>query len=334
MVQNKEIVEFSGECTYDGDPAEVYIQFELDNDDTFTFSYCSLAQNDKKLELDPSIIIQFLYNPFEAYSRDVLDKEIDSDTQSMMFDAYMELLAEYEAMNEDASTQEQISVENSANELLANDVVGTYEGGDDECIVVKSVTSAGIVVDTMMLNEGGVGGRTICTNIELPYMEGNINQVKFGDDGNISFSDGSIQVSVNGYADTFRKTSNDIEILAECQNESSAEKTESSGNDSGRYIWPDLLDDPGSFMCSWSSDELITEDEMVELDYYGARIVLNEIYARHGRKFKDQELQEHFDSKIWYSGTIEPENFSDSMLNEVEKQNAKILKNFMERHAN
>ena len=51
----------------------------------------------------------------------------------------------------------------------------------------------------------------------------------------------------------------------------------------------------------------------------------NEIYARHGRKFKSIELMEYFNSKNWYQGTIEPENFDDSLFNEIERYNIDFL---------
>ena len=51
----------------------------------------------------------------------------------------------------------------------------------------------------------------------------------------------------------------------------------------------------------------------------------NEIYARHGRKFKSKELQTYFDSKSWYQGTIEPSAFNENTLNDYEKRNAELL---------
>ena len=43
-------------------------------------------------------------------------------------------------------------------------------------------------------------------------------------------------------------------------------------------------------------------------------IARNEIYARHGRKFNDSELQAYFNSKSWYKGTVNPEDFSTSVF--------------------
>ena len=57
----------------------------------------------------------------------------------------------------------------------------------------------------------------------------------------------------------------------------------------------------------------------------------NEILARHGRRFNDQALQQYFDSKSWYNGTISPDEFDanlDSRLNDVERANIEIIKKY------
>ena len=55
------------------------------------------------------------------------------------------------------------------------------------------------------------------------------------------------------------------------------------------------------------------------------RIARNEIYARHGRMFTDETLQSYFDSKDWYDGYIEPEDFDESVLNEYETSNRDLI---------
>lgn len=52
---------------------------------------------------------------------------------------------------------------------------------------------------------------------------------------------------------------------------------------------------------------------------------INEIYARHGRIFRDAEWSEYFSGKKWYHGTINPDDFSDDMLSEIEKENINFL---------
>lgn len=53
----------------------------------------------------------------------------------------------------------------------------------------------------------------------------------------------------------------------------------------------------------------------------------NEIYARHGRKFNSGELKDYFNTKTWYSGTIAPTAFRDSVLNAYETSNIEFLTN-------
>lgn len=58
------------------------------------------------------------------------------------------------------------------------------------------------------------------------------------------------------------------------------------------------------------------------------RLARNEIFARHGRKFDDAQLQSYFESKSWYNGTIDPDDFSESMLSEIEKKNIELIKKY------
>lgn len=70
-----------------------------------------------------------------------------------------------------------------------------------------------------------------------------------------------------------------------------------------------------------SDKRMISKKELEGFDAEQCRIARNEIYARHGRKFKDQELQEYFDSCDWYEGTVEADKFQDSVLNDYEVAN-------------
>lgn len=82
------------------------------------------------------------------------------------------------------------------------------------------------------------------------------------------------------------------------------------------YILPDS--DKGYYMY----------DNVCELTQRELMLARNEIYARHGRKFNDPEIQAYFDSKSWYHGYIEPEDFPDGVLNEYEEANIELIKAF------
>lgn len=76
-------------------------------------------------------------------------------------------------------------------------------------------------------------------------------------------------------------------------------------------------------------EELSTKpitDEMLEgLFKEDARKLRNEIYARHGKIFKDKDLKRYFSSFDWYKP--DPQ-YSDKVLNEIEKQNAASIFNY------
>ena len=77
-----------------------------------------------------------------------------------------------------------------------------------------------------------------------------------------------------------------------------------------------------------SSKRILADSEVSGLTKSELRLARNEIFARHGRMFDDQELQDYFNSKSWYRGTIRPEDFSESMLSETEKANIETIKKY------
>lgn len=82
------------------------------------------------------------------------------------------------------------------------------------------------------------------------------------------------------------------------------------------------------YIISGSNSRYLTSSDLSSLSSWELKLARNEIYARHGRRFNDSDIQAYFDSKDWYSGTISPENFSDSVLNEYESSNAIYIKQY------
>ena len=80
------------------------------------------------------------------------------------------------------------------------------------------------------------------------------------------------------------------------------------------------------YIFPYSNVSIIRPDELGEKTAAEYRLGRNEIYARHGRKFSSADLQEYFNSKSWYEGTIEPNNFNENVLSKVEIDNIKALK--------
>lgn len=89
----------------------------------------------------------------------------------------------------------------------------------------------------------------------------------------------------------------------------------SVGQSTADYVMPD------------SSTRYLTEGELRTFSAEQLRIMRNEIYARKGRKFKDEKLQAYFNEKIWYQPTVEADDFKDNtMLNDIERANTKLIR--------
>lgn len=76
---------------------------------------------------------------------------------------------------------------------------------------------------------------------------------------------------------------------------------------------------------SYTTVTKYTLQDLSILDSYGLKITRNEIFARHGRMFNAQELQEYFKRQQWYVPQIAANDFDTSCLNEVEKYNVNII---------
>lgn len=96
---------------------------------------------------------------------------------------------------------------------------------------------------------------------------------------------------------------------------SSASKSSKSADDA-EYLLPDS--DTKEYSASYFDG--YTKDEL--------NMFINEIYAKHGRKFKTDSIQKYFDSKSWYQPKVEPDDFDSRVkdfLNDVEYKNVKTI---------
>lgn len=121
------------------------------------------------------------------------------------------------------------------------------------------------------------------------------------------FKDGAFSGKGNSYAYT-------IIDMEQAQQDILYGGTEEITETDGEYIFPD------------SDKETLTLKEIIQVSDADKQMGINEIYARHGRMFNDPEIQDYFDSKSWYKGTIQPEDFDDTILNNIEKQNIDMIK--------
>ncbi|MCM1236147.1 MAG: YARHG domain-containing protein [Ruminococcus flavefaciens] len=92
---------------------------------------------------------------------------------------------------------------------------------------------------------------------------------------------------------------------------------DNSGKNNG-YIFPD------------SDSEYLTKSDVKNLSARKINLAKNELYARHGRKFDREDLQEYFEKCNWYTPLYtakEWDNYGDSyFFNEYEIKNRNLLK--------
>lgn len=86
----------------------------------------------------------------------------------------------------------------------------------------------------------------------------------------------------------------------------------------------------GDYILSDSDTGYLEEADLYGMNVGKLQMAINEIYARRGRRFQNQAIQEFFDSKIWYNGTVPADQFEESVFNKYEAANIALLQEYIE----
>lgn len=84
------------------------------------------------------------------------------------------------------------------------------------------------------------------------------------------------------------------------------------------------------YLLENSDTEYLTKEDLEGFTAEQCRLARNELYARHGRLFDDEELQNYFNSCSWYQGSVSAEDFDESMLSEIEMANRDLIVEYEE----
>lgn len=84
-------------------------------------------------------------------------------------------------------------------------------------------------------------------------------------------------------------------------------------------------DASSEYIIPFSDSEYISYSDLSGLTQAEVTLARNEIYARHGRKFDTDSIREYFESKSWYYPQYNPDDFSESVFNQYEKENIKTI---------
>lgn len=89
-------------------------------------------------------------------------------------------------------------------------------------------------------------------------------------------------------------------------------------------VWVDP-DPSDEYLLPQSSSEYLASSDIADMNKDQLQMAINEIYARHGRKFVLKEVQEYFDSCSWYKGTIDAADFDVNVMNQYEGANLNLM---------
>ncbi len=91
---------------------------------------------------------------------------------------------------------------------------------------------------------------------------------------------------------------------------------------------PETMEVVSEYILPNSNSAYLTEADLAALTKEELRLARNEIYARHGRKFKDSGLNDYFMGKSWYTPLIEADRFNESVFNDYEAANRKLIADY------
>ena len=227
-------------------------------------------------------------------------------------------------------TDSNITKTEEPDNVVDSDVYQGYwniKGNQDRELTIQSITDKTVTFSLWYYRLDAVGNISATLNGNKADFMSDVDGLTFK--GTLTFEKETISVSIteserlympietmkfeekhatswelaNDYADTYNSTDND-----------SVNDSEYGYNSSDSYI----LSDSSSRELSIADISGLSRDQL--------ELARNEIYARHGRKFTNPTLQNYFNSQAWYTGTIEPEDFTDDMLSDIEKSNIQFIK--------
>lgn len=88
----------------------------------------------------------------------------------------------------------------------------------------------------------------------------------------------------------------------------------------------DLLAD---YIFPQSSIAYLTKEDLAGMTAQEVQTAINEIYARHHRKFVREDVQAYFNTKSWYEGYVEADEFDISVMNNYEGYNINLMVEYL-----
>ncbi|XME02624.1 YARHG domain-containing protein [Lachnospiraceae bacterium C1.1] len=216
------------------------------------------------------------------------------------------------------STNSDIDIFNVSANVVWNEIKGHYQDNSGDTVDVDS--ASGIITRFIV---GGNESHTYIENVHSFLGVGDSYLIKVEMDGEkytylYTINNGKeclllgLEDGWDPSIDPYKYVSVQVYVKSSNQANGNAQ----NGVNSGDYI---LFDSDKKYYDK-ATIQSMTKDEL--------RLARNEIYARHGRMFKADDLQSYFNSKSWYKPLYSPDEFDAygrTMLNEYENANLDLI---------
>jgi len=234
-------------------------------------------------------------------------------------------------------------------------LVQTYAQDGARCVVAFTdgqENGSSYAFDDVAALSRSSGVPVYLIGIGSDYDEGSLRQLAGECSGQFYAASGDLASALAEiYADIYRQqqeyyifrytSSNaDVDVASRLVELSFADTAPYTGSDSHDYQTQTVINaDFGDsfrnrdYMLPNSSVQAVTESDLSGMSLAQLRIARNEIYARHGRQFKDAMLNQWFYSKNWYlsvSPKYSPAVFDQSVndLSDLERKNVGVIRDY------
>ena len=229
---------------------------------------------------------------------------------------------ENETLQGEVETQETTVLEKGGSYTWQEITVTFPENWEDKCLIMENETGFSIYQKASYEKENGLG--FICGFSRLEeavYYGSGETMLGYTDDGVFYYINRPTDIPCDTSQESIMKEYMEMSAQSDDVEESARFDVSGIHYDADEYVIPSssicLLQQ--EMMDNWSDNDLW--------------IAKNEIYARHGRKFGNDYLQQYFNQCSWYQGTISAKKFDDAVLNETEKKNVELLSEAKEEYA-
>lgn len=137
-----------------------------------------------------------------------------------------------------------------------------------------------------------------------------------------------LALSIGNHEETAALTSDSNNTSIQKEESETQNEREGIGLESSKEkaMQDDSVNKSSAYVLPGSDSRYYSTSELNDLSNYELYLARNEIFARHGREFKNQDLRDYFGSMSWYVPKYSGDEFdSMDLLNDYEKKNADTM---------